>query len=136
MKNTLILLTMVFFALSCGKKDDKKPTDNKVDSTSQTGINTELAAKGKEIFNINCSPCHGKTGDGDGPAGKELNPRPRNFAKEQLKFGNDLNSIQSVISEGAAKHGGSPLMRAYKDLLEKKEIEALSHFIMQLKGNK
>jgi mono/diheme cytochrome c family protein len=36
-------------------------------------------AKGKELFNANCAPCHGTTGAGDGPAAASLNPKPADF---------------------------------------------------------
>lgn len=36
-------------------------------------------AKGKDLFNANCSPCHGPDGSGNGPAASSLNPRPADF---------------------------------------------------------
>jgi len=40
---------------------------------------TANVASGKQIFVGNCAPCHGPAGDGNGPAGSSLNPRPANF---------------------------------------------------------
>jgi len=37
-------------------------------------------AAGKKLYDQNCAACHGKTGTGDGEAGKGLNPRPANIA--------------------------------------------------------
>jgi high-affinity iron transporter len=34
---------------------------------------------GKVIFRTECSKCHGQLGYGDGPEGKDLDPKPRNF---------------------------------------------------------
>ena len=42
--------------------------------------------KGKIIFGKNCSRCHGDKGDGKGPVGNFLNPRPRDFTKGKFKF--------------------------------------------------
>ena len=41
----------------------------------------DIVAEGKKIFEGKgtCVNCHGKTGEGNGPAGKVLNPSPRNF---------------------------------------------------------
>jgi len=35
--------------------------------------------KGKEIYEKKCALCHGTKGDGKGPAGAGLNPKPTNF---------------------------------------------------------
>jgi mono/diheme cytochrome c family protein len=36
-------------------------------------------AKGKDLFNANCAPCHGTDGAGNGPAASALNPKPADF---------------------------------------------------------
>jgi len=35
---------------------------------------------GAEIFATNCTPCHGETGEGDGPAAAGLDPKPADLA--------------------------------------------------------
>ena len=40
--------------------------------------------KGKEIYGQKCAACHGATGEGNGPAGSALKPKPANL-KESLK---------------------------------------------------
>ncbi|MBS1149150.1 MAG: cytochrome c, class, partial [Myxococcaceae bacterium] len=47
----------------------------------------ELLDKGKSSFDINCAPCHGPKGAGDGPAAVALNPKPRNFTVDPFKNG-------------------------------------------------
>jgi len=37
-------------------------------------------AQAKDLFTANCAPCHGLTGQGDGPAASALNPKPAAFA--------------------------------------------------------
>lgn len=41
---------------------------------------------GRTVYMKNCMHCHGVTGDGDGPTGKFLNPRPRDYRNGQFKF--------------------------------------------------
>ena len=41
--------------------------------------------KGGVLFQKLCWTCHGKAGLGDGPAGKNLNPRPKNFKLESVQ---------------------------------------------------
>ena len=46
----------------------------------------ELLAEGQEIYFKRCSFCHGLLGDGEGPAAKYLDPRPRDFTLGTFKF--------------------------------------------------
>ena len=41
---------------------------------------------GRVVYMKNCMHCHGVTGDGAGPTGKFLNPRPRDYRNGQFKF--------------------------------------------------
>ena len=46
----------------------------------------ELQEKGRGIYFQRCSFCHGLLGDGEGPAAKYLDPRPRDFTLGTFKF--------------------------------------------------
>ncbi len=46
----------------------------------------ELLEQGKAIYFRRCSFCHGLLGDGEGPAAKYLDPRPRDFTLGTFKF--------------------------------------------------
>lgn len=39
---------------------------------------------GKMLFNRQCAQCHGANGNGDGPAGTKLDPKPTDFHSEKL----------------------------------------------------
>ena len=43
-------------------------------------------AKGEQVYAERCVGCHGKEGDGLGPAAERLNPPPRDFTEGQYKF--------------------------------------------------
>jgi mono/diheme cytochrome c family protein len=45
-----------------------------------------LFEKGENIYLKDCAACHGDKGDGNGPAAKYLNPRPRDFTAGMYKF--------------------------------------------------
>jgi mono/diheme cytochrome c family protein len=49
---------------------------------------TTLAAApdGKQLFNQNCTFCHGPQGTGDGPAARYLYPKPRDFTRGTFKI--------------------------------------------------
>ncbi|MFQ5624664.1 MAG: ethylbenzene dehydrogenase-related protein, partial [Paracoccaceae bacterium] len=46
----------------------------------------ELREQGRAIYFRRCSFCHGLLGDGEGPAAKFLDPRPRDFTLGTFKF--------------------------------------------------
>ena len=46
----------------------------------------DLLALGRGVYHSRCIGCHGKSGDGNGPAATFLAPRPRNFALGIFKF--------------------------------------------------
>lgn len=57
-------------------------TKNKVIAASGLSITPTQypnLQNGKIVYKTECARCHGNTGNGDGPEGKELDPKPRNF---------------------------------------------------------
>jgi mono/diheme cytochrome c family protein len=87
-----------------------------------------FAADGASIYRTNCSPCHGLTGKGDGPASGALNPKPRDHTD-----GNYMNSLSdehlfTVITKGGASVKRSSLMPAWGGQLSDEEIrEVIKH---------
>ena len=49
-------------------------------------VTDDLLARGHAIYFERCSFCHGLLGDGEGPAAKYLDPRPRDFTLGTFKF--------------------------------------------------
>jgi mono/diheme cytochrome c family protein len=62
--------------------------------------NPDLVARGEVVFANTCAVCHGTKGLGDGPAGKGLNPPPRNFVEGKWKNGGDSATLFHTISTG------------------------------------
>lgn len=75
---------------------------------------------GKKLYERNCLSCHGSSGYGDGPAGKNMNPRPTNIANFiKMPMATD-GYLLWTISEG-----GLPIktaMPAFKSFLKDEEI--------------
>lgn len=66
----------------------------------------ELVAKGKGLYESTCSPCHGPDGKGDGPAGANLNPKPRNFHElTGWTNGPSFDKIYLTLQEGITNRG-------------------------------
>ena len=98
------------------------------------------AAAGKAVYTGKgtCWTCHGQTGKGDGPAGKALNPAPRDFSVGDFKFDADKDGkagtdadLKLVITKGAAAFGGSPLMVGW-GALSAKEIDDVIAYVRSL----
>ena len=92
------------------------------------------AAAGAALFNANCMSCHGISGKGDGPVGAALTPPPRNFAIGDFAFDADGNEAKGedadltlVITNGAMKYGGSPLMAPWPTLTEAQIGDVIAH---------
>ena len=95
---------------------------------------------GAQVFKTYCSTCHGATGKGDGATAAALNPKPANFAAGAFKYdanGNgatgDIDDIKSIVHDGAAKHGGSPLMAPWP-MLTPEQLQAVAEYVRALHG--
>jgi mono/diheme cytochrome c family protein len=83
------------------------------------------AAAGKTSFQMFCASCHGQMGKGDGPVGAVLKPPPRDLSKGDFKFDTDGDGtagtdtdLMNVITNGAAKYGGSDQMAPWSSISE------------------
>ena len=67
----------------------------------------ESVAKGKALFEGKgtCFNCHGKSGTGDGPAGKVLNPSPRDFTNCKFHRKRKDGELFWVIKNGSPGTG-------------------------------
>lgn len=91
----------------------------------------EMLSRANEIYTTTCSSCHGANGNGDGIAGKGLNPPPRNFTSQSgWKNGRGIAQIYKTLQEGIP---GSAMV-AY-DYLSPKEKIALFYVINEFANN-
>jgi mono/diheme cytochrome c family protein len=108
---------------------------------SSSATADEILEKGKTVYNGDgaCATCHGALGQGDGMAAAALTPKPRNFAAGDFALDTDKDGttgteedIFQVITNGAAKFGGSPMMAGRPDLPEA-DRRALAKYVHSLK---
>ena len=84
-----------------------------------------LLRQGSELYAANCASCHGETGRGDGPAGLQLNPAPRNFHSAQgWTNGPSVAGIYTTLEAGIVRNG----MASY-NYLPPLDRFALIHFV-------
>ena len=84
-------------------------------------------SNGENLYQKQCLTCHGKAGDGDGLAGKQLVPRPANLA-----FTRRLPIASDAFFFWAISEGGKPFnsaMPAFGKRLSDKEIWQITHYI-------
>jgi mono/diheme cytochrome c family protein len=97
------------------------------------------AGAGKTTYTMFCSSCHGDSGKGDGPVGAVLNPAPRDLSKGEFKFDTDGDGkagtdqdVLNVITNGAAKYGGSAQMAPWGGSLSESDRANVLAFIRSL----
>ena len=90
-------------------------------------LGADAAADGAKIFKVNCEPCHGPQGHGDGAAGQVLDPKPKNLAEFQAVASDDY--LFWRISSG--RPGTS--MAPWKGILTDEQIWQAITFIHTLK---
>lgn len=94
--------------------------------------NDKMVAHGTALFKQNCQMCHGEKGLGDGIAGANLNPRPRNLVEGKWKQGGSSLELFATLQTGIK--GSS--MQGYKDAMPAKDRWALVQFIRSITQNK
>jgi mono/diheme cytochrome c family protein len=62
-------------------------------------VDTQVMARGHERFDIYCSPCHGRTGQGDGMVVRRGFRRPPTFHQDRLRNA-PVGQIFDVITNG------------------------------------
>ncbi|HYO65039.1 MAG TPA: cytochrome c [Archangium sp.] len=87
----------------------------------------ELLAKGKTAYTTNCQSCHGEKGEGNGPAGTYLVPKPRNFVAETFKKGSKPEEIFKTLTTGIP--GSTMVPFAH---LPEQDRWALTHYVLEL----
>lgn len=81
-----------------------------------------IISKGKEIYTINCAPCH--KADGGGGIGP-------NLADEYWLHGGDVKNIYATIKNGVPEKG----MVSWATVLSPEQLRDVSFFVMSLKGS-
>lgn len=116
------------------------PAAESAAAPAATTAASEAAASdaGAKVFKTYCETCHGPKGAGDGPAAMGLNPKPASFVTGAFKYdpnGNgrkgDVEDIQAIVRDGAAKYGGSPLMTPWS-MLNAADLEAVAKHVKSL----
>lgn len=146
-----VTLAIVLAAVGCSKKESEPSqaaatapeavsTPSDATSAAPPAAATTAAASnaGSSAYGMYCVTCHGATGKGDGVAAAGLNPKPADFSAGAFKYdanGNgtkgDVDDIKAIVHDGAAKHGGSPLMAPWP-MLSADQLQAVAEYVKSL----
>lgn len=90
-------------------------------------VTPELIEKGKTAYTSYCQSCHGEKGEGNGPAGMYLMPKPRNFLTESFKKGNKPEEIFQTLTTGIPGSTMMPFLNVSEE-----DRWAMSHYVIEL----
>ena len=82
---------------------------------------------GTAVYTAQCLSCHGPAGHGDGPAAKDLNPKPRNLSEPAIQSQTD-GSIFWKLTEGKKP------MPTFEKLLSENDRWNVINYVRTLAG--
>ncbi|MDP3151522.1 MAG: cytochrome c [Archangium sp.] len=91
------------------------------------------AAKGEAHYKTLCISCHGEKGDGNGPAGAAMNPKPGNFTDPANAERITGEWVYKMVKNGGAANGKSPMMVAWSGALNDQQVRDVSAYVLKFK---
>jgi mono/diheme cytochrome c family protein len=120
-------------ATKAGERDitiARAPTEAKT-MANPFPLSDAVLLEGERIYQTNgtCFTCHGTSGRGDGPAGLELNPRPRNFTNPQFHALRTDGELFWVIRNGSP---GTRMFSYAPSIITEEEAWKVIHYLRTL----
>jgi mono/diheme cytochrome c family protein len=114
-------ILLLFLLAGCDAKSDAIPEGSLANGNS---------AQGKVLYQQHCSGCHGKSGKGDGPGAKNINPKPIDHTNGHYMSSLNDRYLFTVIRRGG-KDIGRPAMPPFPNLSDS-EIKDLIAFMRSI----
>jgi caa(3)-type oxidase subunit IV len=117
-----------------GAEEHAEAAEEHVDEPSPQSVAESVAEVAQEFdaeqtYNQACGVCHGNAGDGNGPAGGAMSPKPANFTDAAFWTTRDDERIFNAIKNGAASVGGSPLMVGWSASYDDDQIRGIIGYL-------
>ena len=120
-------------ALACSPAEEPPGASARPTAAASSPAKTvtpAMSARGREIYQANCTACHGEGGKGDGPGAGVLKPPPRDHTDHTYMSTLTDKEIADVIRMGGAIRG-RPLMPSHPQI-SGADMEALVAYIRTL----
>ena len=118
-----------------GDEGDEGAGEEAGDGTADAGDEAAPEFDVAQSYKLTCGTCHGDAGDGNGPAGAALNPKPRDFT--DAAWWDDEKTtdeyVAKVIKEGGPAVGLSPLMAPWGGQYDDEQIAAMVEHLKTFK---
>jgi mono/diheme cytochrome c family protein len=127
---SLLLVTLVWWG--CGGGGGQETGETSTPAAEAPSAETETAAVepsvdlGKTVYMQRCATCHGESGKGDGPAGKALNPPPRDHTNKEYMDTLTDDQIRTTVMDGKGA------MPPHKALLNDAELTSVVMYVRSL----
>ena len=126
---TLLLATPTVLLIACGGGGGEKKAEEP-EGPKAYEITDTLLTTGQHTYKLNCVPCHGPMGKGDGPSAAGLNPKPRDHSNKEYM----ARLTDEMIAE-TVRMGG--IIRGYPNMpssphIKGEEMVALVAFVRRL----
>ena len=95
------------------------------EATEKPAVTAQLLARGREQYEVFCSPCHDRTGTGDGMIVQRGFPRPASFHDERLRTAEDQHIMDAIIH-------GYGAMYSFADRVQPRDRWAIVAYIRAL----
>jgi len=88
-------------AIACSSQANESVPNGSAARPTPAATTVDLA-RGRDLYKTNCTPCHGETGRGDGPAAGVLKPPPRDHTDRAYMSTLTNEDLAKVIQIGGA----------------------------------
>lgn len=97
-------------------------------------VTKNMKEQGKTQYRMTCSICHGRKGKGDGPAAGGLEPKPRDFTRNDGQWMNQQPNkrLFQIIKQGGRHPDISQAMPAHRNRLTDQQIRSIVWYIRKL----
>jgi len=128
-KRYMMLAAPMLLLVACGGGGGETKPDEP-EGPKAVEITDSMLSMGQNTYKLNCVPCHGPLGKGDGPSASGLNPKPRDHSNKEYM----ARLTDDMIAE-TVRMGG--IIRGYPNMpssphIKGEEMAALIAFVRRL----
>ena len=132
MRSRALFASIAFAAAAAAAVLALGPRSGEAEVTGAASGTVESTARALANYDRLCMPCHGATGEGDGPGATLLWPRPRDFTRAEYKWRSTLSGKPPTDDDLAAaiRHGvPGTSMHRFANVLASEDVDGLIRLV-------